>query len=122
MEEDEDFSFIRIPLELLYLGVRRFIMTKTELELLKIQWRVDILEKVSITTFAFLFSALGRVPVQEFARALLDGLDIASRAGEAALLSPATPEDQRVLLAEEFGQVAEKMKSSFALMLANLPS
>jgi hypothetical protein len=96
-------------------------MTKVELDIQKLQWRASILEMFSIATFAGLAYSLKRIPAHEFAQVTMQTLDNVSTVGETLLLSPETPEDQRVLLSEEFSDVVKQVKASFASVLTNLP-
>lgn len=100
------------------MSVRGFIMTETELEIIRLKWRVGILQGILVKLWTISFSALTGEPQQESHRRLLAELDITQEQNYKLLLSSAVPEDRRVLLAEEFAQVVEEVKAFMNSMLA----
>ena len=94
-------------------------MTETELAVLKLQWHVQILQailaKVYVDLYQIAQGSAGSAQEddrQSAYRSLLAELETAQRLGYQTYLSPAVPEEQRVLLAEEFAQLVEEIKAS----------
>jgi len=94
-------------------------MTDIELAVLKLQWHVQILQTILAKLYVDLYqiaqgsAASSQADYRQSAyRRLLAELEAAQRLGFQTYLSPAVPEERRVLLAEEFAQLVDEIKAS----------
>lgn len=95
-------------------------LSETELEIIKLKWRVSMLQHTLVKFCAVYFSFLAHKPPQEFLQEILDQFDLTIAEYEPMLLSAAVPEARRALLADEFAQVVEEMKTSVRSMPSTL--
>ena len=95
-------------------------MDKTTLDIIKIRWHIQILQEILIKTHAAAFSSATGKPPQEYLCQLVAELEAKQTQGDALLLSSAVPEDRRVLLADEYAQVLEGIKTYVTSVLKDI--
>ena len=98
-------------------------MDRIELELHKLNWRVQILQTIAVDAYATAFSALQTLQsvlpsTEQYAvqtsleRLAAELEEVQDRIYKAFFSDPTVPEEQRALLAEEFAHLVEEIKSS----------
>lgn len=92
------------------------IMDKTQLDIIKLRWQVLILQTMSVNLFVAVFAGMG-VSRAELLQRILKNLDQSQQDIYRVLLAPTLQEHDGSLLAEEFAQIVEQMKSSLTSML-----
>lgn len=93
-------------------------MTKTELEIIRLKWHVQILQGLIVKLWTNPLSPssqMGELP-EERLQGLLEELYATQIAGEQILLRSKTLEE-KALLAEEYNQIFEEIKSFIFSML-----
>lgn len=91
-----------------------------ELEILKLQWHVQILQAILAKVYVSAYRTSPETSAstqeddpQSAYRSLLAELEAAQRLGYQTYLSPAVAEERRILLAEEFAQLVDEIKTTF---------